>query len=151
MLSKRELLVLLTAATPIFEVRGSIPLGLYLGLSPLKTFILSLVGSILPILPVLFGLNYLTVHLRKIPAMDRFFNWLFARTRAKGELVQRLETLGLFLFVAVPLPGTGAWTGCAAAYIFGLSYFNGFIACALGTTAAAVLVMAASLGVIRLF
>jgi len=150
-MTKRELLVFLTAATPILEVRGSIPLGLYLGLSPLKTFVLSVIGSVLPILPVLFGLNYLTVHLRKIPAMDRFFNWLFARTRAKGELVQRLETLGLFLFVAVPLPGTGAWTGCAAAYIFGLSYFNGFIACALGTAAAAVLVMATSLGVIRLF
>jgi len=149
--TNREWLVLLAAATPVLEVRGSIPLGLYFGIPAAKVFWLSVIGSILPILPVLFGLNYLTVHLRKIPAMDRFFNWLFARTRAKGELVQRLETLGLFLFVAVPLPGTGAWTGCAAAYIFGLSYFNGFIACALGTTAAAVLVMAASQGVIRLF
>ena len=147
----KEWLVLLAAATPVLEVRGSIPLGLYFGIPAAKVFWLSVIGSILPILPILFGLNYLTVHLRKIPVMDRFFNWLFARTRAKGELVQRLETLGLFLFVAVPLPGTGAWTGCAAAYIFGLSYFNGFIACALGTTAAAVLVMAASLGVIRLF
>ena len=150
-MTNREWLVLLAAATPVLEVRGSIPLGLYFGIPAAKVFWLSVIGSILPILPVLFGLNYLTVHLRKIPAMDRFFNWLFARTRAKGELVQRLETLGLFLFVAVPLPGTGAWTGCAAAYIFGLSYFNGFIACALGTTAAAVLVMAASQGVIRLF
>ncbi|MBI5699680.1 small multi-drug export protein [Candidatus Saganbacteria bacterium] len=149
--SKREFLVLLTAATPILEVRASIPLGLYFGIEATKVFWISVIGSILPILPVLFGLNYLTVHLRKIPAMDRFFEWLFARTRAKGELVQRLETLGLFLFVAVPLPGTGAWTGCAAAYLFGLSYFNGFIACALGTTAAAVMVMAASLGVLRLF
>jgi uncharacterized membrane protein len=147
----KEWLVLLAAATPVLEVRGSIPLGLYFGIPAAKVFWLSVIGSILPILPILFGLNYLTVHLRKIPVMDRFFNWLFARTRAKGELVQRLETLGLFLFVAVPLPGTGAWTGCAAAYIFGLSYFNGFIACALGTAAAAVLVMATSLGVIRLF
>jgi len=150
-LTNKEWLVLLAAATPVLEVRGSIPLGLYFGIPAAKVFWLSVIGSVLPILPILFGLNYLTVHLRKIPAMDRFFEWLFTRTRAKGELVQRLETLGLFLFVAVPLPGTGAWTGCAAAYIFGLSYFNGFIACALGTTAAAVLVMAASLGVIRLF
>jgi uncharacterized membrane protein len=150
-MTNREWLVFLFAATPIFEVRGSIPLGLYFGLSPLKTYVLSVIGSILPILPILLGLNYLTEWLRKIPAFDRFFVWLFARTRAKSKLVERFETIGLMLFVAVPLPGTGVWTGCVAAYLFGLSYFEGFIACSLGTMIAGGLVMAASLGLISLF
>jgi len=146
----QEVIVFLLAATPVVEVRGSIPLGLYFGLDPLKTYLLSIAGSILPILPVLLGLNYLTTWMRKIPAFDKFFAWLFARTRAKSKLVERFETVGLMLFVAVPLPGTGIWTGCVAAYLFGLSYFEGFIACALGTMIAAGVVLAASLGFISL-
>ena len=146
----QEVIVFLLAATPVVEVRGSIPLGLYFGLDPLKTYLLSIAGSILPILPVLLGLNYLTAWLRKIPTLDKFFVWLFARTRAKSKLVERFETIGLMLFVAVPLPGTGVWTGCVAAYLFGLSYFEGFVACALGTMIAAGVVLAASLGFISL-
>jgi len=150
-MTNKEWLVFLFAATPLFEVRGSIPLGLYLGLTPLKIYLLSIIGSILPIFPVLLGLDYLTVWLRKIPLFDKFFAWLFARTRAKSKLVERFETLGLMLFVAVPLPGTGVWTGCVAAYLFGLSYFESFIACALGTLIAGGLVLTASLGLINLF
>jgi uncharacterized membrane protein len=148
---KKELLVLLAAAAPVFEVRGSIPLGLYFGLAPIKVFILSIVGSILPIFPILFGLNYFTKHLRKVPSFDRLINWLFERTRAKSDLIKKFEAVGLMLFVAVPLPGTGIWTGCVAAYLFGLSYLEGFLACAVGTAIAAVIVMAVSLGVINIF
>jgi uncharacterized membrane protein len=150
-MNKRELLVFLTAMAPVFEVRGAIPLGLYFGLPALKVFFLSVIGSILPILPVFFGLNILTDHLRKIPAFDKFISWLFDRTRAKSDLIKKFEAVGLMLFVAVPLPGTGIWTGCVAAYLFGLSYFESFFACALGTTIAAGLVLAASLGIINLF
>ncbi len=140
----------MTAAAPIFEVRGSIPLGLYLGLPAAKTYVLSVLGSIIPIIPILFGLNYLTDHLRKIPMFDRFFSWLFERTRAKSKLIERFETIGLLLFVAVPLPGTGVWTGCVGAYLFGLSYIEGFVAAAGGTAIAAALVLAASLGIIHI-
>jgi uncharacterized membrane protein len=151
MIPKNELLVLLAAAAPVLEVRGSIPLGLYFGLTPAKTFILSVIGSIIPILPVLFGLNYLTGHLRKVPAFDKLITKLFERTRAKSDLIKKFEAVGLMLFVAVPLPGTGIWTGCVAAYLFGLSYLEGFLACAVGTAVAAVIVMAVSLGVINIF
>lgn len=146
----QEVIVFLLAATPVVEVRGSVPLGLFYGLSPLKVYLLSVLGSILPIIPVLLILRYLTDLLRKVPIMDRFFLWLFARTRARSGLIEDFEALGLMLFVAIPFPGTGIWTGCVAAYLMGISYRKAVPACILGTMIAAGLMLAAGLGIIRL-
>jgi uncharacterized membrane protein len=147
----KEIAVLLAAATPIIEVRGSIPLGLYLGLSPATTFTLSIIGSFIPAMPLLWFLKFLTDKLRKIEVFDRFFSWLFARTSAKSKLIEEYETAGLALFIGVPLPGTGVWTGVVGAYLFGLSWSNTAIASLSGTAIASSLVLAASLGFIKLF
>ena len=146
----KEIIVLALAATPVFEVRGSIPLGIGVyHLSPLSTVIISIVGSVLPVFPFLWFLKTVVVHLRKLPVFDRFFEWLFARTRAKSKLIQDLQLVGLTLFIAVPLPGTGVWTGIIAAYLFGLRWIPTFIAATIGTTIASLLVLAATLGVIK--
>lgn len=146
----KEIIVLALAATPVFEVRGSIPLGIGVyHLSPLSTVIISIVGSVLPVFPFLWFLKTVVVHLRKFPVFDRFFEWLFARTRAKSKLIQDLQLVGLTLFIAVPLPGTGVWTGIIAAYLFGLRWIPTFIAATIGTTIASLLVLAATLGVIK--
>jgi len=137
-----KIAVLIAAATPVIEVRGSIPLGLGMGLDPVKVFLISVVGSLIPVFPVLWFLNFLTKDLRKIKLFDRFFEWLFNRTRARSELIEKYETLGLALFVAVPLPVTGVWTGCVAAYLFGLSWRNTFLAVMAGTTIASIIVTA---------
>jgi len=147
----REWVILILSAVPIVEVRGAVPLGFYFGLSPLKTYVLSVIGSALPIMPLLLFLKLFTSELRKILFFDRFFGWLFARTRAKGKVVQELETIGLLLFVAIPLPGTGVWTGCLAAYLFDLPLLNSFIAISVGTAVAAGIMLLASVGVINFF
>ena len=147
----KELIVLITAASPIIEVRGSVPLGFVLGLPPLKTFLISIVGSLIPVIPILWFLNFLTDELRKIKIFERFFEWLFERTRSRSKLVERYETLGLALFVSIPLPGTGVWTGCVAAYLFGLPWSNTILAVTLGTTIAAAILSAVSLGIINFF
>lgn len=149
MISK-DWLVFVLSAIPIVEVRGAVPFGIISGLSPLKTYLLAVLGSSLPIFPVLFFLNYCTDALRKIKIMDNFFSWLFERTRHKGKIIEDLETLGLLVFVAIPLPGTGVWTGCLAGYIFGLSYFQTFIACFLGTAIASLIMLLGSMGVVRM-
>ncbi|MGB9613028.1 MAG: COG2426 family protein, partial [Candidatus Margulisiibacteriota bacterium] len=111
-----QLVIFLTAAVPILEVRASVPLGIAaFRLAPFQTIILSIAGSILPIFPLLWCLNNLTDYLRKVSIIDRFFGWLFARTRAKSKLIEDLELIGLTLFIAIPLPGTGVWTGTIAA------------------------------------
>ncbi|OGC33630.1 hypothetical protein A3J90_04425 [candidate division WOR-1 bacterium RIFOXYC2_FULL_37_10] len=147
----KELAVFILSAIPVVEVRGAVPLGIYLGISPVKVFLLSVIGSALPILPVFFFLSFFTGRLRKINAFDRFFSWLFERTRKKGKIIEDLELVGLTVFVAIPLPGTGAWTGCLAGYLFGLSYFKTFIACFVGTSIATLIMLLVSLGVVRLF
>jgi uncharacterized membrane protein len=144
-----ELVVLILAAIPVFEVRASIPLGIVVyKLSPVTVVLLSIIGSVLPVFPLLWVLNNLTEHFRKIPKFDQFITWLFARTRAKSKLIEDLELVGLTLFIAVPLPGTGVWTGTVAAYLLGLRWWPTFFAGLVGTAIASVVVAAATLGVI---
>jgi len=146
----KELIVLVLAAIPIFEVRASVPLGIAIyKLSPVTTVLLSIVGSVLPVFPVLWILNNLTEHFRKIPSFDRFISWVFARTKSKSKMIEDLELVGLTLFIAVPLPGTGVWTGTIAAYLLGLRWLPTFFAGLIGTAIASVLVAAATLGVIN--
>jgi len=145
-----EVMVFFTAFLPILEVRASVPLGIIVyHLSPAATIMLSVMGSILPIFPLLWFLDNLTEHLRKVPIFERFFSWLFTRTRAKSKLIEELELIGLTLFIAVPLPGTGVWTGTIAAYLLGLRWIPTFFAGLAGTTIASFLVAAATLGVIH--
>jgi uncharacterized membrane protein len=142
----KELIVFLTAATPIIEVRGSIPIGvLYFGLKPFQVFYLSILGSILPVIPVLWFLNSLTGKIRKNPTCNRFFEWLFTRTRAKSKIIEDLELLGLTIFIAIPLPGSGVWTGTVAAYLFRFSWWKTLLCAILGTTISAVILMFFSL------
>ena len=83
-----------------------------------------------------------------MPLFDRFFDWLFARTRRKGRLIEQYQAVGLALFVAVPLPITGAWTGAIAAFVFGLKIIPSFIAIVSGVVMAGVIVTLACQGFI---
>ena len=147
----KEIAVFLMAATPIIEVRGAVPFGIFSGLKPLNVLLLSILGSLLPVFPILLGLEFFTEKLRKLPAFDRFFEWLFARTRARTKMIEEFETVGLALFVAIPFPGTGVWTGCIAAYLLGIRKRWAFLAAAVGTSIASGVLLLGSLGVIRFF
>ncbi|MCL6584325.1 MAG: small multi-drug export protein [bacterium] len=145
-----EPLTLIVAMIPIAELRGAIPLALSMNVPVIKAFFLAVVGNLIPILPILFFLDPVSNYLRKFPAFDRFFTWLFQRTRNRSNLIERLELVGLALFVAVPLPMTGAWTGAIAAHLFRFRIRDAFIAIAVGVLLAGVVVTLTCLGVIRL-
>jgi uncharacterized membrane protein len=146
-----EAVVLLLAMLPIFELRGSVPVGILLfNLSVAETAIYSIVGNMLPILPLLFLFEPVYRWLSRYPAFERFFEWLFRRTRRKGKAIERLKVLGLALFVAVPLPVTGAWTGAVAAFLFRIPFWQALPAILCGVAIACVVVTLASLGVIEL-
>jgi len=148
----KEVIVFLMAATPIVEVRGSVPFGiLSLGLPATKVVLISILGSILPIIPLLWFLNTLTESLRKIASFDKFFEWLFTRTRSKSKIIEEFELVGLTLFVAIPFPGTGVWTGTIAAYLLGLPWGWAFVCATIGTTIASLILWAASAGIINFF
>lgn len=133
-----ELVVVLIAALPIVELRGAVPVGILVFNMPWWQAVLwSLLGNIAPILLVLFLLEKVVVWLSHISLFRRFFEWLFARARSKSATIQRYEFWGLALFVGIPIPGTGAWTGSVAAEVLGLSYWKSLSAIIVGVLIAA--------------
>jgi len=132
--------VIIVGMLPIFELRGALPLGFYLELPLAKNFTLSVLGNMLPVIPLMFFLNPVSERLRRIPLWKRFFDWLFERTKKKADVIQKYEALGLAIFVAIPLPMTGAWSGAIAASLFKIRFRYAFPAIFLGVIGAAVIV-----------
>lgn len=128
----KEAVTVIVAALPVSELRGAIPLGLAMKLPLAKTIFLAYLGNVLPVIPLLILLEPVSEGLRHIPILKKFFDWLFERTKKKADIVQRYEALGLILFVAIPLPATGAWTGCIAASLFKVKFRYAFPAILLG-------------------
>jgi uncharacterized membrane protein len=148
------LAVVLISMVPVLELRGAIPLGLLLGLGPLETMAAAIVGNLIPV-PFLVWLldpvqRWLSDHSRRFA---RFFNWLFARTRRRyDQRYDRLRDLALVSLVAVPLPGTGAWTGSAAAFVFAVNKWRALVLISLGVLIAAIAVtffLATGLEIVR--
>ncbi len=138
-----ELVVVILAILPVSELRGAIPLALLAYRMPVaKTFLLAVAANLIPVIPLLFFLTPVSAYLRRFPLWRRFFEWVFARTEERAELIQKYEAMGLALFVAVPLPGTGAWAGCIAASLFKIKFRYAFPAIAAGVIIAGVIVTA---------
>ena len=113
--------------------------------SPLKAYCIAFIGNSLPVIPLLLLLEPVSNALRRFPIWKRFFDWLFERTKRKATLVEKFEALGLILFVAIPLPVTGAWTGCVAATLFKIRFRYAFPAIMLGVAIAGVIVITLTL------
>lgn len=135
-----ELITMIVAFLPIAELRGAIPVGVALHLSLLQAFFWAVLGNLLPVVPLLLFLNPVSEWLRRFPLWAGFFKWLFTRTAEKAKIVQRYQAIGLAIFVAVPLPMTGAWTGCAAASLFKLPFRLALGAITAGVVAAGIIV-----------
>ena len=141
-----EAVVVIISCLPIVELRGAVPVGINLfGMPWWKAVLLSVVGNMLPILLILLLLERAVGWLGHIRIFRRFFDWLFARTRRKSGLIERYEFLGLVLFVAIPLPVTGAWTGSVAAVIMGVPYWRAMLAILIGVCIAGAVVTILSL------
>ena len=144
-----RIITLILASLPISELRGAIPYAIAVGhMSWKEAYLLSVIGNFIPVIPILLLLESISNWLRRYPLWNRFFTWLFARTKRKGKLIERFEVLGLILFVAIPLPVTGAWTGCVAAFLFKIRFKIAAPAVLAGIMIAGVIVTLASLGVI---
>lgn len=141
-----KLAVVLVATLPIVELRGAIPVGINLFDEPWHLVLpLAVVGNMLPIPFILLLLGPLSRVCMKVPLGRRFFEWLFARTRHKTASIEKYETLGLTIFVAIPLPATGAWTGAIAAFLLGLTFPHALWSILLGVVIAGVIMTVLSL------
>ncbi len=136
----KELVVIIMGALPVSELRGAIPLALSFKMPLVKAYWLSVAGNLIPVIPILFLLEPVSNRLRRFKIWARYFDWLFGRTRKRARQVEKYEFLGLILFVAIPLPMTGAWTGAVAASLFKVRFRYAVIAIILGVLIAGVIV-----------
>jgi len=128
----KDYIVIIVAALPISELRGAIPLALSFGMSLPKAFWLAVLGNCVIVAPALFLFEPVTKFLRKFKIWSRFFDWIFERTKKNSDSIQKYEALGLVIFVAIPLPITGAWSGVIAASLFKIRFRYAFLAIVAG-------------------
>ncbi len=108
---------------PVTEQRATIPLGIHVfDLSPLLVFILSLIGSLVPSPFVILFFRSILNWLKKLTWMDWFTRFLENKIRKNVHKFEKKAEWGLILFIAIPLPGTGVWTGSAVASTLGFNY-----------------------------
>ena len=146
-----EFTTIFIASLPVSELRGAIPWATAMGMSWREAFVYAYIGNFIPVIPLLIFLEPVSRFLRRWGPFDRFFEWLFARTRRKGKLVERYEFFGLIIFVGIPLPVTGAWTGTIAAFLFGIPLWRAVIAVLCGIFVAGCVVTLATQGVVQVF
>jgi uncharacterized membrane protein len=110
------LLTFLVAMVPVIELRGAIPLGVSLGLHPWVAMIVSIVGNMIPVPFIILFIRQIFKWMREyMPRLEGFISRLERRAEGKWDRVHKYSFLGLLLLVAIPLPGTGAWTGALVA------------------------------------
>jgi len=134
-------MILFLGTLPVTELRASIPIGILVLKQDIKiAFFYSILGNILPIAPIYFLLEPVSKRVSRMKYMRLFFEWLFKRARQRSKLIERYEALGLMLFVCIPLPGTGVWTGCTIASLLRMRFIPTFFAATAGVIIAAVIV-----------
>ncbi len=138
---------------PIIELRGAVPMGAAFGLPWWQTFLISVAGNMLP---VPFILLFIGAILRwmagcRVKFLNRFAGWLFRKAEKNREKVEKYAFWGLALFVGVPLPGTGAWTGSLVAAVIHLKFWKAFLSALLGVLAAGVVMTMLSYGIAAIF
>ena len=134
---------------PIVELRGSVPFGVGMDLPLIPVLIVSIIGNMIPVPFIILFIrkifDWMKKHSKKLGAIAEK---LETRAAAKGDMLVKYEMLGLFILVAIPLPGTGAWTGALVAAMFNLRLKNALPAITLGVITAGLIMSIVSWGLL---
>ena len=144
----KNLIIFLISCMPILELRGGLIAATLLGLNPVTSFIICFIGNILPIPFILYFITPLFDRLKKTKHLSKLVNKLEQKAINKKESIEKSEFIGLLLFVGIPLPGTGAWTGTLIASMINMNKKKAFIAATLGVILAGIIMMIVSYGLI---
>ncbi len=148
---KIEIIVLLFSMLPLIELRGAIPLGISLGLSPFQAALISIGGNIFIVFILLNILNPLMLLFEKTKFFNATLGKLKEKSMKKAHVIKKYSILGLFLFVSLPLPTTGAWTGALISTILKLDIKKAFISMSLGLVVAGIITLTISNGIFSIF
>ena len=141
------LMTFLIAMVPVLELRGAIPAGIAAGLPPAAAAAAAILGNLLPIPFLILLLRRIFGWLRKSSWVGPKIDWLERRAHLKGRMVRKYRLPGLIILVAIPLPGTGAWTGALVAALMEMRLKRALPAIYAGVLIAGLLVTLALTGV----
>ena len=145
------LIVFLISMVPLIELRGAIPYGIGFGCNPWICFIIAIIGNMLPVPLIYFFARKVLIWGKDKKYIGKFFTFCLQKGEKGGQKLMKRGPQGLFialmLFVGIPLPGTGAWTGTLAASILNMGFKRSVAAVILGVLIAGCIMMLASLGV----
>ena len=148
---KKYLLVFLISMVPLIELRGAVPYAVAFGLPTIPSYIVAVIGNMLPVPFIFLFARKLLVWGKDKPVIGEFFGWCLVKGEKGGRKLQEKAGKGLYiallLFVGIPLPGTGAWTGTLAASLLDMDFRKSTLAVLAGVILAGVIMLAASLGV----
>ena len=151
-LFKKYLLAFLISMVPLIELRGAVPYALAMNLPVLPSYIICILGNMLPVPFIFFFARKVLIWGADKPVIGKFFNFCLKKGEAGGEKLKNTAGRGLyfalFLFVGIPLPGTGAWTGTLAASILDMDFKKSVIAVVSGVILAGIIMGLLSAGVL---
>ncbi len=140
--------VLITSALPLIELRGAIPVGMSLGMSAVDATILSYLGSIVPVPFILLLIKHIFKYLETTKVFGPIVSRLTHKTmNTNADKIEKYGAWGLLIFVAIPLPGTGVWSGSLAASLMNMRFKWAFPSILIGNAIAGLIIMALSSGV----
>ena len=145
----RELIVFIISLMPILELRGGLIAAALLGLGGIKSFIICFIGNIIPIPFILWFITPIFDYLKKTKLFKGLVTKLENKAISKKEQIEKLQYLGLMLFVGIPLPGTGAWTGCLIAAMLNMDKKKAMLYAILGVIMAGIIMMILSYGLLN--
>lgn len=144
----KEILVFIISCLPILELRGGLIAAALLKLSPITSYIIAIIGNILPIPFILWLITPIFNWLRKRKGLAKIVEKLENKALSKKDALEKGEFIGLLLFVGIPLPGTGAWTGSMLAALLGMDKKKALLAILLGVFLASIIMMFVSFGIL---
>ncbi len=145
--------VIICSMIPIIELRGGIPLGMALGLPWWQSFIFAVIGNMLPIPFVLLFIKKVIAWTTtcRVKFLNKFGNWLVRKAEKNREKIEKYSFWGVCLFVAIPLPMTGAWTGSLVASVIDMKFWKALLSCFIGVLIAATVVTLVAYGALAAF
>ena len=137
-----ELCVLFCSMIPIIELRGAIPMAAVFGLPWWQAYLLSVLGNMIPVPFILLFINTIIKWMSnsRVKFFNKFANWLLAKAEKNREKIEKYSFWGVCLFVAIPLPVTGAWTGSLVAATIGMKFWKALLSTFIGVLIAGLIV-----------
>lgn len=144
----KEIIVFVISMIPVLELRGSLLAAGFLKMNFLSTYILAVIGNMLPIPFILIFIERIFTWMKKT-RMKKFAEKLENRALSKSDQIKKYGKFGLFLFVAIPLPGTGAWTGALVSVLFRMKFKDSIFPILFGVMTAGLVMSLLSFGIIK--